>query len=132
LMVLEQGRLEIGTEATQVSPGVTAEIIIADRLIDKNIDPTQLGTGVQGLGRITMHGSVKTPTFLRLAREPIAGATTLVLERPVQGWRTGDRLVIPDTRQLRGEQRGPNRQSHDEQVQIASVSGDQVTLAAPL
>jgi hypothetical protein len=132
LMVLEQGGLEIGTEATPVSPGVTAEIIIADRLIDKNLDPTQMGTGIQGLGRMTMHGAAKTPTFLRLAREPAAGATALVLERTVQGWRPGDRLVLPDTRQLRADERGPNRLTHDEEVQIASITGDQVTLAAPL
>ena len=132
LMVLEQGTLEVGTEARPVAPDVTAEIIIADRPIDRALDPLQIGTGIEGLGRITMHGAVKTPTFVRLAEEPLAGATTLVLEQPVSGWRRGDRLVIPDTRQLRQAERGSSFRSQDETVQVASVAGARVTLTIPL
>ena len=101
LTVMEQGSLEVGNETTPVSPAVSAEIIITDSPIDKSLDPMQIGTGIQGLGRITMHGFVKMPTFLRLRREPLAGATALSLEQTPQGWRPGDRVVIPDTRQLR-------------------------------
>ncbi len=48
-----------------------------------------------------MHGSVKTPTFVRLATEPHAGNTTLTLSAPVSGWKIGDRLVLPDTRHIK-------------------------------
>ena len=132
LMVVEGGHLEIGTEARPVSPNVTAEIIIADQPIDRDVDPTQIGTGIEGLGTITMHGSVKTPTFVRLAREPLAGATTLLIEQRVSGWKPGDRLVIPDTRQLRGNERGVNDQPQDERVRIQSIFANAITLAAPL
>ena len=53
-----------------------------------------------------MHGAVKTPTFVRLAKEPLAGQTTLTIEQPATAWKAGDRIVIPDTRQLRESQRG--------------------------
>jgi hypothetical protein len=132
LVVMDQGRLEIGTEAEPVSPNVTAEIIIADRPIDRTVDPTQIGTGIEGLGAIAMHGSVKTPTFLRLKNEALAGSTTLMVNRNVSGWSPGDRIVIPDTRQLRDDQRGTSYQSQDEKIQIASTSANEITLARPL
>ena len=132
LMVMDRGHLEIGTESRPVLANVTAEIIIADQPIDKTIDPGQLGTGIEGLGKVTMHGSVKAPTFVRLANEPRAGDTTLVFDSPVTGWAPGDHVVIPDTRQLRGNERGMSYQPQDEKLQIASVSANQVTLAMPL
>ncbi len=132
LMVLEQGHLEIGTETNPVPVEVIAEIIIADQAIDRAIDPGQMGTGIQSLGKVTMHGSVKTPTFVRLADEPLAGAAMLVFDQPVSGWRAGDRLVIPDTRQLRDNERGVNYQPQDEKLLVASVSGNQVALVTPL
>ena len=100
LTVMEEGVLEVGTEAKPVSTDVTAEIIIADQAIDGLLDPAQIGTGIQGLGKVRMHGAVKTPTFVRLAAEPLAGQTTLLLEAAA-GWAAGDDVVIPDTRQLR-------------------------------
>src|SRR6266852_373725 len=132
LTVMARGRLEIGTEARPVSPGVTAEIIIADQPIDSAIDPSQIGTGIEGLGAIAMHGSVKAPTFLRLKNEALAGETTLVVDQRVSGWSPGDRIVVPDTRQLRGDERGASYESQDEKVQIASSSENEITLATPL
>jgi len=132
LTVMEDGSLEIGTADHPVAPNATAEVIIADQPIDKNIDPAQIGTGIEGLGKVTMHGSVKTPTFVRLSKEPAAGDTTLVFDQAVNGWSAGDHLVIPDTRQLRSNERGANYEPQDEDVRIASISSNQVTLAAPL
>jgi hypothetical protein len=132
LMVMDEGTLEIGTAAKPVAPNVTAEIIIADKPIDRTIDPAQIGTGIESLGRITMHGSVKTPTFVRLAREPMAGDVTLLFDEPVSGWSPGDRIVIPDTRQLRSNERGADYQPQDEELPVASISANQVTLATPL
>ncbi len=131
LAVLEEGYLEIGSAANPIAPNVTAELIIADQPIDPASDPGQVGTGLIGLGKVTMHGAVKTLTFVRLRSEPVAGQTTIELEQPVAGWRAGDHVVIPDTRQLRARERG-GYTSQTENVQIASVSGSQVTLAAPL
>ncbi len=138
LMVLEGAQLEIGTADQPVPPGVTAEIIIADRAIDRDLDPTQIGTGIESLGKVTMHGSIKAPTFVRLAGEAVAGATVLLLDEPVTGWKPGDRLVIPDTRQLRSRDRGASDQRQDEAVRIEAISPAsgvrrmEITLTAPL
>jgi hypothetical protein len=132
VMVLEGGSLEIGSPGRPLAPGATAEIVIADQPFNPAIDPSQIGNGLVALGKVTMHGGIKTPTFLRVSREPLAGETTLTLERPVQGWQIGDHLVIPDTRQLRDDEHGRNYKPEDENVQVKSISGTLVTLAAPL
>src|SRR5205814_7650882 len=69
--------LEVGTASKPIPEKVTAEIIIADQKIDRQLDPAELGAGIESLGKITMHGAVKSPTFVRLAQEPLAGQTTL-------------------------------------------------------
>ncbi len=132
IMVLEGGHLEIGSSVAPVSQNVTAELVIADHEIDTDKDPGQVGTGIVGLGKVTMHGAPKTPTFVRLAREPLAGQTAIELGQLVEGWTPGDYVVIPDTRQLRESERGNNYTSQTEKVQIASIHGTEVTLAVPL
>ena len=132
VMVLEEGQLEVGSTVKPIAPNVTVELIIADQIINADVDPGQIGTGIIALGKVTMHGAVKTPTFVRLKREPLAGHTTLELGQPVAGWNGGDSVVIPDTRQLRASERGTSFSSQTEKVEIASISGAHVTLAAPL
>jgi hypothetical protein len=132
IMVMDGGYLEVGSAAKPVAANVTAEIIITDQKIDRKLDPAEMGTGIESLGKITMHGAVKTPTFMRLAKEPMAGQTTLTLEQPVAAWKAGDHIVIPDTRQLRESQRGDQYQPRDEKLEIASISGAQVTLKSAL
>lgn len=132
LMVEDQGYLEIGSATKPIAADATAEIVIADQKIDRELDPAELGAGIESLGKITMHGAVKTPTFVRVAAEPLAGQTTLTVEQPVASWKAGDRIVIPDTRQLRDNQRGENYQPQDEKIEIAAVNGNQITLTKPL
>ena len=132
LMVDEGGYLEIGSAAKPIAASATAEVIIADQKIDRKLDPAELGAGIESLGKISMHGAVKTPTFIRLSVEPLAGQTTLTTEQPVASWKAGDRIVIPDTRQLRDSQRGENYQPQDEKLVIAAVDGNRITLAAAL
>ncbi len=65
------GVLEVGTTAAPIAVNVTAEIVIADSPLGGSVpDPEQFGTGINVFGQVSMHGSVKTPTFLRLATEP--------------------------------------------------------------
>ncbi len=132
LMVTDEGYLEVGSAAAPVAPNVSAEIIITDQKIDRKLDPAELGAGIESLGRITMHGAMKSPTFVRLAQEPLAGQTKLTLEQSVKGWKAGDRIVIPDTRQLREGERGSNYKAQDEKIEIASIAENQVTLSTPL
>jgi hypothetical protein len=132
LTVLATGRLEIGTPEAPVADGVSAEIVIADRPLDTTRDPEQFGGGIVGLGTIRVHGAARTPTFARLAAEPLAGQTRLVLGERRSGWHAGDRLVLPDTRQLGGDERGGRYQPRWEELTVAAVSGETVTLTAPL
>jgi len=132
LMVEDEGFLEIGSESQPISATVTAEIIIADQKIDRELDPAELGAGIEALGKVRMHGALKAPTFVRLREEPHAGQATLVADQVLEGWRPGDRIAIPDTRQLRDAERGGNYTSQDEKIEIASVGGELVTLAGPL
>jgi hypothetical protein len=132
LTVLATGRLEIGTPEVPVADDVAAEIVIADRPLDTTRDPEQFGNGIVGLGTIRVHGAARTPTFMRLAAEPLGGQTRLVLGERPSGWQAGDRLVLPDTRQLGGDERGGRYQPRWEELTVAAVSGETVTLTAPL
>jgi hypothetical protein len=132
LMVDEGGYLEIGSATKPIAASATAEVIIADQKIDRKVDPAELGAGIESLGKISMHGAVKTPTFVRLAAEPLAGQITLATEQPVASWKAGDRIVIPDTRQLRDSQRGENYQPQDEKLVIAAVDANRITLTTAL
>ena len=132
IMVQDSGYLEIGSVSNPIRAGVTAEVIIADQKIDRKIDPAELGAGIESLGKITMHGAAKLPAFIRLQEDAVAGQTALVTELAVTSWQAGDQIAIPDTRQLRDNERGDNYQPQDERLEIAAVNGNQITLTTPL
>jgi hypothetical protein len=132
MMVLPTGSLEIGTSTHPVGSALTAEVVIADRSFDTSIDPGQVGHGIVALGKITMHGALKTPTFARVSREPLDGEASLVLEGPVTGWKPGDHVVIPDTRQLRSDEGGRDYKTQSEKLEIASIDGSTITLRMPM
>src|SRR5262249_35461741 len=110
------------------------EIIIPDQPFDLVQDPSQYGHGLIALGKVTMSGAPLSDTFVRLAAEPHAGATTLTLATPVTGWRVGDRLVLPDTRQLVAAELFAAYTPQWEVLTIQAISADQrtLTLTAPL
>jgi hypothetical protein len=133
LLVMEGGTLTVGTTANPVAMGVKAEIVINDGLIDTTKDPDQYGHGLIAMGTVTMHGAPLSATFVNLAVEPKAGDTTLTLSTPVTGWTVGNRLVLPDTRQL-VQERWSYYTPQWELANIASISADGrvITLASPL
>lgn len=130
LVVMADGALEVGSPDRAVDATVTARIDIADEPFDSH-DPGQVGNGIVALGRVTMHGAMKTPTFARLNAEARAGQTMLRLERPVSGWAVGDQIVIPDTRQLQAYERTPLT-SRDEKLEIVSIVGADITVKPAL
>jgi len=142
VLVMPDGTLEVGTAAAPIAANVTAEIIIKDQPIDLTnnsvgvYDPEQFGTGILVVdGTWTMHGAAKSPTFVRLGEEPLAGTTTLDFSVSVGGWQSGDRLILPDTRQLHGGQLDDKNYDPEwEEITVASVSGNgkTVTLTNPL
>jgi PKD repeat protein len=134
LLVLQGGELQIGTAANPVASNVTAQVVIADQAINTTLDPAQYGNGLIALGKVTMYGAAKNQTFVELATEPKAGDTTLTLKQPVTGWKAGDELVLPDSRQLTWSQAFANYVPEWEQLNIASISpdGTVITLTKPL
>ena len=137
------GVLEVGTTANPIPAGMTAEIVVANNPLGGSVaDPDQFGTGITVLGKVSMHGSVRTPTFVRLATEPRAGQSTLTLSAPAAGWQVGDRLILPDTRHMKttevdsgiGGRGWVNKINQWEELTVQAISPDgrTVTLALPL
>jgi hypothetical protein len=131
MMIMPNGTLDVGTTAQPISPNVTANIVIADQAINLAVDPDQYGTGILGFGNVSMVGATKD-SFVALATAPQAGDTTLTLAQPVTGWQPGDRLVLPDSRQVYGGVDIPFSQMEWETPTIQSISGTTVTLTQPL
>jgi len=124
------GHLDIGTEAKPVDADVKAELIIADHPLDTMVDPNQFGTAllVQDEGKLTIHGALKAPGFVRLAQEPTKGATTLFTAEPVASWKPGDRIALPDTRQLTLAERNTYVPQIEEFTIGAVTGGNQIAL----
>lgn len=120
-----------GSELEKTTPG---EIVFRDAPIDTSADPEQWGNGLVSFGTVTLRGSSTTGGAVRLASEPLAGHTTLSLAAPVSGWRTGDALILPGTRQLRSTEIYNAYRPQWEELTVASVSADgrTVTLTKPL
>jgi len=128
LLVSEGGALEVGTASSPVPANLTAQIVFTNTPVNTSGDPEQYGNGLLALGRVTIHGAVKSPTFVRAATEPRAGNTTLTLAQPVGGWRVGDRLCIPDTRHLIDGERWASFVPQWELATITAISSDNRTL----
>jgi hypothetical protein len=134
LMVFEGGSLTIGTAAQPVQVGVTAAVAFDNINLDLSLtsdDPEQHGGGLLCFGNITVHGAEKT-TFERLGAEVFTGQNTITLSAPVSGWRVGDLILLPDSRQLPvGERHYPNfefQQDLRDLLTVQSVSGDGLTV----
>jgi hypothetical protein len=135
ILVYDVGHLIVGTTANPVAANVTAEIVIANQPLNLGSDSGQYGTGLLAFGEWKMHGAVKTPTYMRLSAEPLAGQSTLSLAQSVSGWRVGDQIVLPDTRQLSFSEWEFNYVtfvSQTEERTITAISGNQITLNSPL
>lgn len=131
LQVAPTGTLTIGTAANPVAADVNAEIIFNDSPVNTALDPEQWGNGLVALGKVTIHGAVKSfGADSRLAAAPRAGQTTLTFVTAPTGWRAGDRLALPDSRQLDEGQNfgGYNGAWGMDVVQITAISADGRTI----
>lgn len=133
LLVYPMGALRGGTVEAPVDG---FEVIIRDTPIDRAEDPEQMGQGVVVYGEITLIG-VQKRAFVRLAKDALAGDTSIEIEGDADGWLPGDRLVLPDTRQhvqkaiSQGTSTTPV-QLHVEEVIVQSVDGNVIVLEAPV
>jgi hypothetical protein len=131
LQIKSGGTVEIGNESTPIGANVTASITFRDLPVT---DSGQYGGGLIILGIFRVHGATLASTFARLSTEPLIGDSVLVFESPVADWAPGDRLAIPDTRQLRKSESESAYVPQWEELVVASVSADgrNVSITAPL
>lgn len=133
--ILDKGTLEVGTAVQPILSGVKAEIVIADRPIDTNFDPERRGHGIIAMGVAIIRGTPLATTFSRLSGELSAGATTISTEDALTGWRAGDTVLLPDSRQLSVSEWGAKGELYKPQHEtatIAAVNGTTITLTTPL
>ncbi len=138
LMVMPEGSLAIGTALDPVSAAVSAQVVFrGDTELDTGvpgaagIDPRQYGKGLIVFGTVEVHGRSVEPTFVRFAEEPFATDSVLNVETPLVGWRPGDLLIVPDTRQIPFvSQKAFTSQA--EEVVVKSISGATIALESPL
>lgn len=131
LQVMEQGLLEIGSEAAPVASNVTAEIVFRDVPFNLDIDPGQFGHGLMNHGTVRMHGRPIKNTFLRVANELAAGDSVITMSGDVSDWKAGDKLIFPDSTQVRHYFRNPHKMKWEEN-EVAGVQGSVVTLKTAL
>ncbi len=122
LLTGSSSTLTIGVQENPVHTDVSAEIVINDNPINLSEDPSQLGNGVVTHGAVEIHGAAKAP-YLKLAVEPEAGDTTLVLEGDVGSWQVGDSLVVMGTQYIGNDSDGI-LQTQDEEVTITAIDAE--------
>lgn len=133
LQVLPSGSLVIGTASHPIGPDYRVEIVIRDTALQTGTrrrpgwDPEQYLTGLSVWGTLTIHGAPMPRTFIRLAREVRDGKSELKLRHLPRGWRVGDEIVIPDTRQVNPVH--PSYQPHWETHVIEAIHGTTLTLS---
>ncbi len=139
--VVEEGAsLTIGTEGNPVNSRVRLIVrALPINTSDPNkssYDPGQFGHGLLGFGNVTMHGETKT-SFMRLATAPRAGNSSLSLLNSVTNWKSGDKVVIPDTRIVAlelGNLTFPNEGAVGirtvDQTEVRTLSGSAATSAS--
>jgi len=132
ILVMPKGTFQIGTRGNPLPANLLAEIIIKNKPIDTTkdgvgiYDPMQWGTSLVAIdGTVQIFGAVKSPTFVRLAKEPKKGETTLMLAEAPQGWQAGDKLVLADTHAVKPRS---DITPQPEEFVVRSVNGTTVTL----
>jgi hypothetical protein len=106
-----------------------SSIVVKDAPIDTTFDPAQFGTGILCWGRWYAMGAVPT-AFLRHDGPVAAGASSLTLLQVPTGWNLGDRLVLPDSRQVPWLSTPKRTFPWTEELQIAAIVGNVIHLAA--
>ena len=130
LLVMPGGAVEIGTAQQPLPAPHTAEIVIRDVPLNLAADPKQFGTGLLSVdGKVAVHGSARSPTFVRLATAPRAGDASFALAQPVAGWQVGDTIVVPDSRQIPNTGNDRHTYVRLETRTVQSVSGDGRTVS---
>ena len=92
------GELIIGTKNNPIATNTNVSIRFVDNGdLDVVKDPNLFGRGLLALGKVTMHGEIKTP-HLKVAQDPMAGHNQITLAYSPKNWHIGDKLVLAGTK----------------------------------
>jgi len=133
ILIYRTGKFICGTNTQPLFP--KAEIVISNTPIASD-DTGQFWTGLISFGEWRFHGMPKS-TWHRLVANAKAGDVMLSLDAPPVGWKTGDKLILPDSRQTAVERKWgdvPDKpiDLQIEEVTVREVNGTLVTLNAPM
>jgi hypothetical protein len=123
--------LEVGVPDAPIDAPYTATI----RLVSlPGHDPKSCPAIVCCGGRMDFHGAPLSRTWVKLGVTAHKGDGTVTLAETVQGWRAGDRIILPDTQGIPSSKRRP---PHGlafvaEERTIRSIDGTQLVLDMPL
>ncbi len=112
ILVTHRGRLQIGTPDHRVAPNASAEIVFSGHgARNREIDPFGLTGGLLVTGELALFGAFKRG--VAVPRSDLRqGSRSVRFESIADGWRVGDRLLVPGLSKHRDE---------DEVVRIAAI-----------
>lgn len=126
ITVLPAGVLTIRPE------NVKSEIVFFDSPL-KQLDETQAGKGLLVFGKVDINGFELNKTFVRVAEDIRAGASTVRLTEEVN-WHVGSLVVFPDTRHINPVS-NPKYYTYKPQWEVRTVVKNEngiLTLDSPL
>ncbi len=127
--------LLVGTANRPIAAGHSAVIRLAPV---EGLDPENCPAILCQGGRMEFHGAPVEPTWVKLAKTVEAGDSAVVLDRPVDGWKVGDRVIVTSTRRQyhRNERLTPQvreaPQTEERIIRAIEGEGSRLTLDAPL
>jgi hypothetical protein len=84
-------------------------------------------------GRMELHGSPLSRTFVKLAADVKPGDVSITLAEDVTGWKVGDEVIVTASTRAEGYKTFRNdREPQTEQRKIAKIEGRTLTLDQPL
>ena len=125
--------LEVGTPDQPIASDHSALIRLTPV---PGLDPEECPAIICCGGRLDVHGSPVSRSWVKLGETAEKGSTTLVLAEPVSGWKVGDRIIVTAAgrKGYRGEPEIPSvrKRPQTEERTVRLIEGTRITLNAPL
>ena len=138
IMVLEGGKLDVGTTSSPIPAGINARIgfnVPNDRLflggnatgpdpMMPMLIPADIGVWTMGTGsRADFYGAPKPKVWTKLVGDSSAGSLVVTLKDTPLGWRVGDKVLVTSS---------SNNADQSEVKSISAINGNKITLNVPL
>ena len=134
ILVVEGGALEIGSSESPIGRDRSVELVFRDLPFDA-FDSKQHLRGLVAMGgSVRIHGHSLSETFIRSADELAVNENQINLAESAidAGWRVGDSVVIPKSRQCAVASEECNDETEDRTISAISADGQVLTLNSGL